>query len=115
MARGFLKVLFTLWCFHRFQTEGLAEILSNVRKILEISAPKWLNFRNFPKYIFCESGGIWRGSGASDNEIFARNSRCSILPSPSQSDITVGKKGGVCDEDPNGLEILRTNDDEEGR
>ena len=66
------------------------------------SCAKFLNFSNFPKYIFCESGGISRGSAASDNEIFARNSRCSILPPPSQSDITVGKKGGVCDEEANG-------------
>ena len=26
----------------------------------------------------------------------------SLLPPPSQSDITVGKKGGVCDEEANG-------------
>ena len=47
------------------------------------SCAKFLNFSNFPKYIFCESGGISRGSAASDNEIFARNSRCSILSPPS--------------------------------
>ena len=53
-----------------------------------------LNFSNFTKYIFWESGGISRGSAGSDNEIFAAG-ETAAAPSltHSQTQQSVRKEG----------------------